>query len=230
MAATAGAGAGRRVGFTEASELLLPVTLVFAAATVLAATPADEPVAERLLSAAVGSDLSCEAYRRTLYQPYEVHVQRNSAAVITTTTTQIAQTVAALNALLQMLTLLVAASLLTGLLVINARWLWLLLPCLVVLTEYWRSRRGGSYVVTAKKSLLLPNSKLNAAEGLGAIRDVLLEGSQTTYLQIYRQADRPQRQLQAKNNLGVSAGNRGLHGGDCPARWVACRSEAAALP
>ncbi len=27
---------------------------------------------------AVGSDLSCEAYRRTLVQPYGVHVQRNS--------------------------------------------------------------------------------------------------------------------------------------------------------
>ena len=36
-------------------------------------------------------------------------------------------------------------------------------------------------------------------EGLGSIRDVLLDSSQTTFLQIYRQADRPQRQLQAKN-------------------------------
>ena len=36
-------------------------------------------------------------------------------------------------------------------------------------------------------------------EGLGAIRDVLLDGNQATYLNIYRQADRPQRQLQAKN-------------------------------
>jgi len=38
------------------------------------------------LVAAMGSDLSCEAYRRKLYQPYGVHVQRNSAAVITGTT------------------------------------------------------------------------------------------------------------------------------------------------
>ena len=42
-------------------------------------------------------------------------------------------------------------------------------------------------------------------EGLGAIRDVLLDGSQSTYLSIYRQSDRPQRQLQAKNTfLAVS--------------------------
>jgi ATP-binding cassette, subfamily B, bacterial PglK len=47
-----------RVGFTQASELLLPATLVFAVAAVLAA--------------AVGSDLSCEAYRRTLYPQHAV--------------------------------------------------------------------------------------------------------------------------------------------------------------
>ena len=36
-------------------------------------------------------------------------------------------------------------------------------------------------------------------EGLGAIRDVLLDGSQLTYLEIYRRADRPLRLLDAKN-------------------------------
>ena len=38
-------------------------------------------------------------------------------------------------------------------------------------------------------------------ERLGAIRDVLLDGNQGTYVAIYRQADRPQRQLMAKNQF-----------------------------
>ena len=42
--------------------------------------PNDELWLNGRLAAAVGSDLSCECYRRTLYQPYGVHVQRNSAA------------------------------------------------------------------------------------------------------------------------------------------------------
>jgi ATP-binding cassette, subfamily B, bacterial PglK len=76
-----------RVGFTEASELLLPATLVFAVAAVLAAVVrlANLWLNGRLADqrrVAVGSDLSCEAYRRTLVQPYGVHVQRNSAAVM----------------------------------------------------------------------------------------------------------------------------------------------------
>ena len=86
-----------RVGFTQASELLLPATLVFAVAAVRLANL----WLNGRLAAAVGSDLSCEAYWRTLYQPYGVHVQRNSAAVITGTTSQIYLTVQALAALLQ---------------------------------------------------------------------------------------------------------------------------------
>ena len=77
-----------RVGFTEASQLLLPVTLAFATAAVLAGTIRLTNLwLNGRLAAAAGSDLSCEAYRRTLYQPYCVHVQRNSAAVITATIT-----------------------------------------------------------------------------------------------------------------------------------------------
>ena len=34
------------------------------------------------VAVAIGSDLSCEAYNRTLHQPYAVHVQRNSSSVI----------------------------------------------------------------------------------------------------------------------------------------------------
>ena len=50
-----------------------------------------------------------------------MHVQRNSAEVIAATTTQINTTVAALNSLLQLITSsVVAAGLLTGLLLIDA--------------------------------------------------------------------------------------------------------------
>jgi hypothetical protein len=73
------------LGMTNAQGLLLPITLGFAAAAIAAG-------AIRLLTlwlngrlaAAIGSDLSSEAYRRTLYQPYLVHVTRNSSGLIAT--------------------------------------------------------------------------------------------------------------------------------------------------
>ena len=193
-----------RVGFTEASELLLPATLAFAVAAVLAAVVRLANLwLNGRLAAAVGSDLSCEAYRRTLYQPYGVHVQRNSAAVITGTTTQIIRTVQALTALLQLVTAaVVAVGLLAGLLLID--WAVALGAAALFGSVY------GLLAVTSRQELQRNSQRIAAAakqqikalqEGLGAIRDVLLDGNQGTYVAIYRQADRPQRQLMAKNHF-----------------------------
>ena len=191
-----------RLGFSQATELLVPSTLAFAAAAVLAALIRLTNLwLNGRLAAAVGSDLSCEAYTRTLYQPYSVHVQRNSAEVITGTTSQIALTVVALDSLLQLITAaVVVVALLTGLLVIDApvalgaAALFGSAYCVLAITVRRELRSNGQKIVEASNQQLK-----SLQEGLGAIRDVLLEGSQPTYLQIYRQADRPQRQLQAKN-------------------------------
>ncbi len=193
-----------RVGFSAASDLLLPATLAFAAAAVLAALIRLANLwLNGRLAAAVGSDLSCEAYRRTLYQPYRVHVQRNSAAVITVITIQIGRTVVALTSLLQMITAaVVALGLLTGLLLID--WAVALGAAALFGSVY------GLLAITARQELHRNSQRIAAAtqqqikalqEGLGAIRDVLLDGNQGTYVEIYRQADRPQRQLQAKNQF-----------------------------
>lgn len=196
-----------QLGLNAASQLLLPATLTFAVVAVLTALIrlANLWLNVRLV-AAVGSDLSFEAYRRTLYQPYCVHVQRNSASVITGITAQIGQTVAALNAFLQLLTsAVVAVGLLTGLLLIDA-------PVAVAAAALF----GSAYwvlAITSRRELRLNGQKIAEAstqqlkalqEGLGAIRDVLLDSSQHIYLNIYQKTDRPQRQLAAKNSFIAS--------------------------
>jgi ABC-type multidrug transport system fused ATPase/permease subunit len=191
-----------RLGYSQPQQLVLPATVAFALAAVLAAVI-------RLLNlwlngrlaAAVGSDLSCEAYRRTLYQPYQVHVQRNSSALITAITNHIALTVQSLNAVLQIVSaFVVAVGLLIGLLLID--WLVALSTAGLFGLAY------GLVAATARRRLqqnseqiaAVANQRVQALqEGLGAIRDVLLDGSQATYLEVYRRADRPQRQLESKN-------------------------------
>ena len=191
-----------QLGIIQASQLLLPATLVFVIAAVVAAfiRLANLWLNGRL-AAAVGSDLSCEAYRRTLYQPYEVHVQRNSSEVVMAATTQIGQTVSALNVLLQVTTsAVVATGLLTSLLVIDAM--------VAVAAAALFGSAYGMLAITARRELRRNGQKISESrgqqlkvlqEGLGAIRDLLLDSSQSTYVQIYRRADRLQRQLQAKN-------------------------------
>jgi len=191
-----------KAGLIKANQLILPATVAFALAAVLAAVI-------RLLNlwlngrlaAAVGSDLSCEAYRRTLYQPYQVHVQRNSSTLITAITNHIALTVEALNAVLQIVTAFaVAAGLLIGLLLID--WMVALSTAGLFGVAY------GLVAVASRRQLQQNGARIAEAanqrvktlqEGLGAIRDVLLDGSQATYLELYRRADRPQRLLESKN-------------------------------
>lgn len=191
-----------RLSFTKASELLLPATLTFAASAVLAALIRLANLwLNGRLAAAVGSDLGCEAYRRTIFQPYVVHLQRNTASVITGITKQIGQTVGALNVLLQLLTsAVVAVGLFTGLMLIDA-------PVAITAAALFGSAYAALAIITRRelrvngqkiaKSSILQVKALQ--EGLGAIRDVVLDASQPTYLQIYQRTDRPQRQLVAKN-------------------------------
>jgi len=197
----------QQLGINTAAQLLLSVTLLFGLAAIAAA-------AVRLLNvwlngrlaAAIGSDLSCEAYRRTLYQPYGVHVARNSSGVITALQSQVRLLVVVLNSLLAMLT--------NGLVLLGLLWALLLIDAKVALIAGGVFGLAYAVIVQTSKRQLTSNSKRSAVysqaslqalqEGLGAIRDVLLDGSQQLYLQIYRQADRPLRQISAQSTfIGV---------------------------
>jgi len=77
-------------GITSADQLVLPLTVAFAAVALMAS-------AIRILllwtstriAFASGADIGIEVYRRTLYQPYRVHVARNSSEVISGITSKV---------------------------------------------------------------------------------------------------------------------------------------------
>ena len=190
------------LGYRQDSSLVLLVAVVFSLAAVFAALIRLVNLwLNGRLAAAVGSEFSCEAYRRTLYQPYEVHVSRNSSAIITGSTTQIARTVGALTDLLQLITaILVASGLLAGLLLVNwhvalaAALLFGSIYGLIALTVRKELSRNSEFIANASKQQIKV-----LQEGLGAIRDILLDGNQAAYVDIYRKSDLPQRELQARN-------------------------------
>ena len=73
----------RTLGLTEPSQLLLPLTIAFGMAALIAGGMRLMLLwASTRLSYAAGADLSISIYRRTLYQPYSVHVARNSSEII----------------------------------------------------------------------------------------------------------------------------------------------------
>jgi ATP-binding cassette, subfamily B, bacterial PglK len=71
------------LGITSSDDLVLPLTIAFAVAAVVAGVLRLLLlwVSIRLGNAA-GADLSIEVYRRTLYQSYSVHVARSSSEII----------------------------------------------------------------------------------------------------------------------------------------------------
>ena len=210
---------------TAADQLLRPVTLLFGIAAISAA-------AVRLLNvwlngrvaAAVGSDLSCEAYKRTLYQPYRVHVARNSSEVITALQNNVGLLIGVLNALLTMITSgLVLLALLWALLMIDARVALIAGGVFGVTYTVIVQSSKRQLAINSNKAVVYSQLSLQALqEGLGAIRDVLLDGSQPLYLDIYRVADRPLRQIIAKSNF-IGAFPRYLMEavGLCLIGWVA---------
>ena len=198
------------LGLTEPSQLLLPLTTAFCAAALIAGMMRLILLwASTRLSFAAGADLSISIYRRTLYQPYPVHCARNSSEIIDGISNKAGNVISVINNLLTLLSSVVMlVTVLIALLSVNPG---------IAMAAF--SGFGSIYVVIIRinRNKLSINSDRVAREttqvikslqeGLGGIRDVLIDGSQATYCQIYRNADLPLRRAQA-NNLFIGASPR----------------------
>lgn len=189
-------------GISSADQLILPLAVAFAVVAFLAGVVRILLLwASTKVAFAIGADLSCEVYRRALYQPYEVHVAKNSSEVISDVTNKVG---AAVSALYQVLSLLSSTVLLVFIM-------------LALIAIDWRVAAvgavsfGASYTLITRVSRqrLQRNSQRIAyeqtqvvkalQEGLGGIRDVLLDSTQNIYCDVYSQADKPLRRAQGSN-------------------------------
>jgi len=193
------------LAITEPRQLILPLTILFITSALLTG------VIRLLLlyamtrfSFATGADLSINIYRRTLYQEYEVHVSRNSSEVIngiiSKTGTVIGGVISPTLTLISSIILLVG--IMSALFAIN--------PTIALSGSigfgllYWM-------VIRYTKTHLIENSKTIAdqstqmikslQEGLGGIRDVLIDGTQQFYCKLYRNADLPLRRASGDNQF-----------------------------
>jgi len=187
---------------TSAEQLVLPLTVAFAAAALMAGAIRMLLLwVSTRLAYACGADLSIEVYRRTLYQPYRVHVARNSSEVISGITNKVGVAVSVLYQLLAltsstvlmmavMLALIAIDPMVASVAAVGFGASYALIT--------WRSRRRlqrNSQRIAYEQTQVVKALQ----EGLGGIRDVLLDGTQTVYCDIYRQADLPLRRAQGNN-------------------------------
>jgi ATP-binding cassette, subfamily B, bacterial PglK len=196
---------------SSAKQLMLPLTITFMLSALFAGSVRLVLLyVTTRLSFAAGADLSINIYSRTLYQDYSVHVERNSSEVINGIITKTNIVIG--GVINPLLILFSSIFLLTGILVAL-----LVIDTLVALTAsvgfgflYWA-------IILFTHQQLKENSKCIASqstqmikslqEGLGGIRDVLINGSQQFYCQLYKKADLPLRRASG-NNVFISSSPR----------------------
>ena len=178
-------------GINSGDQLILPLTVTFGLAAIVAGSL-------RLLllwvsiklSNATGADLSIEVYERTLYQPFKVHIERSSSEIIS----GITQKVTAATGVLLAITAIITSSFLFGSIMMTM----LIVDPLVTIVAGLSF--GSAYVVIAfltsrrfksnSRSIASQQTQVVKAlqEGLGAIRDVILDATQRIYTGIYKKA------------------------------------------
>lgn len=183
----------RYLGLTSPEQLLLPFTIAFGVAAIMAgAMRLLLSWASIRLAYGTGADLSLSIYKRTLYQPYLVHLSRNSSEVITGTLTKVNGVIN--NNINPVLTLisssLMFVAILSTLIFIGP-----------IISIYAFIGFGSVYLIIValtKKKKILNGQRIaygstqvvkSLQEGLGGIRDVLIDGSQATYFDAYRNLD-----------------------------------------
>jgi ATP-binding cassette subfamily B protein len=202
------------IGINSPQQILLPLTIFFCLAALLAG--ALRLVLLRVstrLSYAAGSDLSISIYRRTLYQPYSVHVSRNSSEIISGISVKANGIIN--NAITPVLTLLSSSvmliSILSALLYLDpgiAIFSFIGFGCIYVLiTRVTRSQKQKNSQHIARESTQVIKS---LQDGLGGIRDVLIDGSQEIYCEVYRKADLQLRKAQGGNQFLAQSPRYGI--------------------
>jgi len=193
------------LGLTTPNQLLFPLTIAFGIAAIISGAMRLLLLwASTRLSFATGADLSISIYRRTLYQPYIVHASRNSSEIISgisgKANTVIYSTIMPLLTLISssimLIAILVALLSVDPIIALSAfGGFGLIYACIIKLTQ--KQQLQNSQCIARESTQVIKSLQ----EGLGGIRDVLIDGSQAAYCQIYRNADQPLRRAQGSSTF-----------------------------
>jgi len=193
------------LGITNSAQLLLPLTIGFGISAIAAGAMRLLLLwASTRLSFATGADLSSAIYERTLYQDYAVHTARNSSVIIDGILNKTNNVIFDI-----VMPMLMVVSAVVMLILILTALVWVD-PGTALLAFAGFGAIYGFVLVLTKKRLQLNSERISKEssqviktlqEGLGGIRDVLIDGTQETYCQSYRKADAILRHSQGDNTF-----------------------------
>ena len=191
------------LNITKPDQLILPLTIIFISVAIFAgAIRLTLLYATTRLSFAIGADISIDVYRRTLHQEYSVHLLRNSSEVINgiVTKTHVVVKAGITPVLMLVSAIIMLVGVVSALFVINVQISFFAVVgfgvLYAVVIKFTRKKLKQNSKVIAYQSNAIVKS---LQEGLGGIRDVLIDGSQEFYCTLYRNADLPMRRASGDN-------------------------------
>jgi len=198
----------KAVGLTSSSDILLALTLVFCIAAIVAGAIRMLLVwAINTFAYRVSHDFGVNAYERLMYKPYSWHVSRNTSEAVATIEKVQDVTNGVLIPLMQ-----AASSTLIGLFIISALIAvnpTISLVALVGFTLIYLAVSLFTRKTLYSKGFIIarmwPARLQSIQEGLGGIRDVLLDGSQAVFIKRFGVVDNEIRKAQAKGAFIGSA-------------------------
>ena len=197
---------------SEPSQLLLPLTIIFGLTVLIASMM-------RLfllwfstrLCFATGADFGIGVYQKMLYQPYSFHCSRNSSEIISgimktdsVIFTIILPILSIINSVIVVTTILIALLFVDVSVALVAIISFSIFYGIIIFSK--RNRLIKDSIVLADESTNLVKA---IQEGLGGIRDVLIDGTQVIYQKIYQKSDIRLKRAQG-NNMIIGAAPRYL--------------------
>lgn len=152
------------------------------------------------VSHSIGTDFSIEIYERSLYQPYEVHTARNSSEVVSAIASKSTRVI--YDVILPMLTMVssvfIAIVIVSLLIFLSPSIAFMCIAgfgsiYLVIIAATRVRLRAYSREISRQQDHVIKVLQ----EGFGGIRDILVEGSQDVYKQVYQNTDVALRNAQA---------------------------------
>jgi ATP-binding cassette subfamily B protein len=194
-----------KLGITSASQIVLAVTIIFCFTILFVAVMRILLTWTSVrLSFDLGRDLSEDIYRRTLYQPYAVHVSRNSSDIINGIWIKVSEVL--FYILMPGFTLISATVLCVALLItlcviipnIALVSIGILIVVYAIIIKLTKEKLKTNSVTIARESTTIIK---NLQEGLSGIRDVLIDGSQERFVEIYSKTNFILRRSQGNNQI-----------------------------
>ncbi|MBT7659523.1 MAG: ABC transporter ATP-binding protein, partial [Bacteroidetes bacterium] len=180
------------LGIEKGTDLVIPLTITFVVVTLIAGVLRIFLVWFSVgLIKFAGADLSIGVFRRTLYQPYSVHVSRSSSEIISGMTQKTSAATGVISAVVSITTSgILLISIITTLFIIDpmiaavSAVLFGSTYLIITLLTRYRVENNGHIGAKLQSHLIKV-----IQEALGGIRDILIDGTQAVYCDEYHKSN-----------------------------------------